>query len=166
QGDFIDRPWAQEAEHAFRRALELDPGVVEARLRLGRVLMRMDRRSEAEVEFVRVTKEATGEDRRFAAYLAWLWLGQLREEARAYAEAAGDYERALMERPGTRSALVALANVRAQAGASSAAWRTAAWALDGPSAVADDDPLTFYPRSQAWKRESVPAALRAQIRRG
>jgi tetratricopeptide (TPR) repeat protein len=58
-----------QAEAAFRRALAADPGLGEARLRLGRVLLLRGRAAEAIVEFQQVAREDGSLRRRYLAHL-------------------------------------------------------------------------------------------------
>ena len=165
RGDIIDLAQVQLVEHAFRRAIELDPTTFEARLRLGHVLWLADRYAEAEAEFRTVTENGTGPDRLFSAYLAWLWLGQMQEANRSWAEAAGAYEHAAAVRPGARSARLAMAALRARLGETGPAWRAAVSLLESPNSEADEDPITLYPLAQTWRHERLTRNMRQQIRR-
>jgi hypothetical protein len=164
QGDLIDLAQVQLAEHAFRRSIDLAPDNVEARLRLGRVLWRADRWAEAESELRKVTERATGTDRLFSGYLAWLWLGQMKEVEREWNEAARSYEQATLIRPEARSARMALAALRARLGLSGQAW-SAAESLVRGRANPEIDPLTLYPHAQSWRHDQVRNEMRLQVRR-
>ncbi len=61
---------AARAEHALRRALALDPTLVEARVRLGHVLWFLDRRDEADRELTQAAREATSTRAPTLLYLA------------------------------------------------------------------------------------------------
>lgn len=93
---------AFEAIGTLRRVLELEPSLVEARVRVGRVLWQLDRWDEAERELRRAFSDATalpatGNDE--WAYLAGMFLGQLLEERRRLVDAHEAYAHALAAYP-------------------------------------------------------------------
>ena len=162
---------AAKAERAFRRALALDPTVVEARVRLGRVLWFLDRREEAERELTEAQREATGANAAPMAYLAALFLGQLYEETGRLDAAREVYEKALSVYPTGQAARLALGRLLVATGREADGWTTTALALEPPAWDRHPpDPWTFY--SQASIRGTSgwsPAArfndLRSRVRR-
>lgn len=91
----------------FERALTLDAGLMEARLRLARLALDRDEVTAAEPLLTSV-KASPDPDHR---YLAALWLGQIRERQKPWTAAAELYVEAIKTRPDAESAYQALANV-------------------------------------------------------
>jgi tetratricopeptide (TPR) repeat protein len=96
-----------EADRAFRDALVLDPGLHEARLRLGRVLLVTGRLVEAEAPLEEVERGPADERQR---YLARLFLGRVAERRGHPDDAARFYARALELWPDSQAARFALAH--------------------------------------------------------
>src|SRR5207247_8376861 len=69
----------KEAEKCYRRALTADPGLFEARVRLGHVLHSLGQPQEAVPELEGVIAEPGADPH--VRYLAWLFLGAIREAA-------------------------------------------------------------------------------------
>jgi hypothetical protein len=92
-----------EAESLYRRALEVDPSCVEARVRLARVLDRLGRRDEAAAEI------ATALDARpsgVVGYYAGIVAGRIATARGQYDEALRQYQHALTLSAGAQSALL------------------------------------------------------------
>jgi len=102
-----------EAARSFRDALELDPRMAEARVRLGRVLLLAGRRDDGVAELARGLDDASRSDSRYDAYL---FLGRAAEDDERLAEARGFFESALALFPRAQSAGLALARLAGQAG--------------------------------------------------
>jgi tetratricopeptide (TPR) repeat protein len=96
---------ARDAERAYRGAITIDPSLLEARVRLGRVLARQGRTAEAWEELGRVTKEG---GKGTASALAHLFLGETEEAAGAEGDALRDYRAALEAEPSLQPAAIAL----------------------------------------------------------
>ena len=96
-----------EAEDLFRRALTLDPSLVEARVRLARLLHVRGRRQEAaaELEVVFASKPVG-----VVAYYAHLFAGRVAESAGGRSEAAAHFTEASTLFPDAQSALLALSH--------------------------------------------------------
>jgi tetratricopeptide (TPR) repeat protein len=137
-----ERDELEGAERHFRRALDLDPALAEARIRLGRVLGLLGRHADAAAELRRVTGDF--DDERLAYYLA-LFLGR-EEEALGRLDAARDaFTRAAALAPRAQSPLLALSHLARAAGDRTAAQESARRVLDLPANEADRfDPLWVY----------------------
>jgi len=110
----------REAESFLRRALGLGPDLLEARLRLGRVLEQLGQPVRAVAELRRVVGNTTDS---LLLYYARLFLGSA-EEALGHLEAAREsYEGAAALYPGAQSARLALAQLMRQSGDRSSAVR-------------------------------------------
>jgi tetratricopeptide (TPR) repeat protein len=96
-----------EADRAFRDALALDPGLLEARLHLGRLLVVTARLVEAE-PLLEEVERGPGDERQ--RYLARLFLGRVAERRGRPDEAARFYARALELWPDSQAARFALAH--------------------------------------------------------
>ena len=103
----------EEAQRTFEQALLADPELHEARLRLGRVLMRLGKTDAARGCFEAVLlKDA--EDA--VAFLARMFLGRIDEDAGRLGEAEKQYVAALELKPSSQPATVAVSHVRQQQG--------------------------------------------------
>src|SRR5262249_50236476 len=95
-GRFITVPSEQktngEAERLFRRALEIDPTLAEARVRLARLLDHRGQHDEAAAE---IDKALTASPPRVAAYFAYLVGGRVAVARARYDEALGQYREAV-----------------------------------------------------------------------
>jgi tetratricopeptide (TPR) repeat protein len=111
----------EQAAKLFHSALAVDPGRLEARLRLGRLRSLQGRAVEAELPLETVAREAT--DPRLS-YLAWLFLGRLHDQRHRLDRAVDAYERALAAQPDSQAARLGLAWVRDRQAGPQAAHRT------------------------------------------
>jgi len=96
----------RDAEHRFSEALDDDPALLEARLRLGWVLVRRGRAEEARGLLETVAETPGDKNRRT---LAWLFLGRVYEEAGDTAAAVEAYRRAIEIAPRFQAPHIALA---------------------------------------------------------
>jgi VWFA-related protein len=115
-GSRVARPpgdLVHEAETEYRQALAVDPSLLEARLRLGRVLQRSGRPEEALGELKTV---ASASDGGATAALAHLFLGELLEHLGKTDEAAQQYRAALDLDATLQPAGLALGGVLARRG--------------------------------------------------
>jgi tetratricopeptide (TPR) repeat protein len=151
----------------LRRALALDPSLVEARLRLGRLLYQLDGGREAQAELERALSEAREAGHVFARYLAGLFLGELHEEARRPADATAAYREATATLPSGLSARMALSHALLVSGHAEEGWSVARGAFDNSDTnrLADTDPWHLYRRGQAWQAASRLRAMREAVRR-
>jgi tetratricopeptide (TPR) repeat protein len=153
----------------FRQALEADPDLTEARLRLGRVLFLLDRNDEARGELDRTLVDARRNDDVASAYLAALFLGNLHEHEGRPTEAADAYRQAISVYSRFPSAPLALARLLAASGRSAEAWSV----VESLFAHADQgggiaiDPSTVYPMGLAsyqWERRIQRLRAMVQLR--
>jgi hypothetical protein len=108
----------RQAEHRFRQALDDDPGLLEARLRLGWVLARRGRPDRA-LPLLKAVAETPGDPTRRS--LAWLFLGKVYEQREELAAAIDAYRRAIDLSPHGQTAHVALAHALERNGGEAAA---------------------------------------------
>jgi tetratricopeptide (TPR) repeat protein len=108
-----------EAERALSDTLALDPGLQEARLRLGQLLVDRGRLVQAESLLDEVEAHAAGDRQR---YLARLFLGRLATARGRVDDAVGFYRRALEAWPDSQAARLALAQALEQSSGPSVAW--------------------------------------------
>jgi tetratricopeptide (TPR) repeat protein len=167
QGTYGARAAASSLQ-SFRRALELDPTLAEARLRLGRVLFLLGRIDEAEAALVQVGREADGADKSAVAYLSGLFLGRLYEHAGRPEMALEAYGRARRQNPAWLTAATAesrLLMARGDMGAAADRLRMATSALPEGERMTTD-PWLLYPRGlEYWYRYDILASLRSCARR-
>jgi tetratricopeptide (TPR) repeat protein len=134
------------AEQLYKRALERSPGLIEARVRLGRVLGRRGRHEEAIAQLQQ--GRAAGEP--LVRFYAHLFLGGEFEAVGKGAEARESYERATAIAPTAQSPLLALSRLADQAGDRTAAREWIARLLKLPAQ--DEERADPW-----WVYEIVPA---------
>ncbi len=156
----------KEAERKYRQALSLAPSLLEARLRLGRVLTLTGRLDEARLELEHARREASAG---YLGYLADLFLGEVHERAGRPAAAAECYEAAIREYPDCQTAYLALGHLREMTGDRE---RGSATVRDlfggegqGRTANPQHDPWWVYWYAQYWQINRRMAELRAMVRR-
>ena len=154
----------KEAEVQYRRALTVDPALTEARVRLGYVLLRLNRLDEARHELATALSTAlsTASASR-AIYLGALFLGAVHEASGNTDQAVATYRRARDAAPGCQVAAIGLANALRLTGqyeGAAEAARTAAMA----GASACDDPWWSYDYGQAWQLDETIEQLRRAVR--
>jgi tetratricopeptide (TPR) repeat protein len=131
----------REAEALFRRALELDAGHVEARLRRGRTLGRLGRHQEAVAELRRVLG---GTREPLLLYYAELFAGA-EEEALAQWNAAGlAYQHAAALYPRAQAPRLALSHLAHRTGNRSGAREALSPVLRAEVNDLEDDPWWIY----------------------
>jgi tetratricopeptide (TPR) repeat protein len=132
---------APEAVATFRKALEQAPQVVEARVRLGRVLWQLDRRDEAVRELRQAMFEAAGREPMFV-YLAGLFLGQVYEEQKLTDEAEQAYRSGLAAHPTGQVIPMLLGRMLVATGRDAEGWAIVSKAIAEPALSVD--PWTAY----------------------
>jgi hypothetical protein len=150
----------RRAEQLYKRALERNPALVEARIRLGRVLGVRGRHEEA-VKELRLGLAATEP---LLRYYAHLFLGVEFEALSNGAEARRSYEQAVALQPNAQSALLGLSRAADQAGDRVAARSTIERMLKLPPDDAERaDPWWVYERVQARHVDRLLADLRQRF---
>ena len=149
----------KDAERQFRSAVAIKPTLVEARLRLGRVLtLRTDPDGMKTLEAI-----VPGSDDGFS-YLARLFEGDALERSGDSAGAERRYQAAIALLPTAQSAYIALAHVRHARGArSEAAADVAALARDR-TLPDTSEPWFWYARGAAWRAGGYAEELRSIVR--
>jgi hypothetical protein len=152
----------RRAEQLYRRALERNPKLVEARIRLGRVLALRGRHGEA-IEQLRQGQSAT---EAVLQYYAHLFLGGEFEALGNGVEARQSYERAAALQPTAQSPLFGLSRLADQAGDRAVARETIARVLKlPPNDYERADPWWVYEIVQARAVDGLLANLRQRIER-
>jgi tetratricopeptide (TPR) repeat protein len=136
-------PLRDQAAGAFRDALALDPGLHEALLRLGRLLLVGGRLIEAEPLLEDVDRRSGDKRQR---YLARLFLGRVAEGRDRRDDATLSYARALASWPDSQAARLALAHVlEREAGPAAARPLVAATLATARRLDRAADPWWLYP---------------------
>ncbi len=144
----------ERAAGHYSRALSVDPGLGEARVRLGRVLLEQGRLDEARKELEQA--RALGGDP-FATYHALLFLGRLQQEAGRVALAREACEAAVAQFPDAATPRIALSQLLVELGDREGALATLGPAMPaaGGNSAARRDYWWDYPngaRRQAGQR--------------
>jgi len=139
--DSLNRARVQQAEHFYQRALEMDPTLLEGRLRLGALLVETGSPSAAQIELRQVLSE-TKDARQI--YLAYLFLGQIEEQAGRIDQAVGLYLRALAAWPQSQVARIALGNAQEKSGDVAAAHALIVSFFGRPMSGREQDPWSGY----------------------
>jgi tetratricopeptide (TPR) repeat protein len=148
----------KDAERDYRQALVLSPELIEARLRLGRVLaLRNDDESMRVFDQIAEGIEAPYQ------YLARLFEGDVYERAGKLADAERQYLTAVALMPESQSAFLALAHVRYTRGARAQSAQDVR-VTTGARGVPDTaDPWFWYSRGTAWRGPVYLDDLRKMI---
>jgi tetratricopeptide (TPR) repeat protein len=132
----------EDAESSFRDVLAVDASVVEARLRLGRLLAEQERFVEAEPLLDQAQREGTARQR----YLALLFLARAAERRMDWTGAFRFYSRALEADPDGAAARLGLAlQLERQAGPAAARAAVLETLSRGARLDAKTDPWSNYP---------------------
>jgi len=158
EGDDRARGLRREAEALYRRALDADGSLVEARVRLGRVLALTGRLDAADSELDAALQTTTDPRQR---YLGNLFRGAVYERQARWADAAACYRRAVEIDAHNQAARIALSHALARSGDDRGA-REAARAFfgAGPS-LAQGDTWWGYPFG--WSNRGAPALDRLRL---
>lgn len=154
----------EEAEKYFKQAAVLAPDLVEARLRLGRVLMRRGDPDSAARE-LRSALERTVQDPdryTYVQYLAWMFLGMVEVDRGNLESAEKSYGEALRLFPRAQAIRVAMSELAYLSGRDAEA---AAQVVSMLQSSARDDPWWTYLLGDAWHFEARLADMRAQALR-
>jgi cytochrome c-type biogenesis protein CcmH/NrfG len=145
---------------AFEAALAADPTLLEARLRLGRVLWRLNQPAPARAAFEEVlakSKDATD------LYLAHLFRGRVLEESERFEEAEQDYRAALSLRPPSEPAAVAVAHARLRLGNSAGAREALEAAMNQAPHRTELDPFKGYVMAHSREGQTLLDELKAEL---
>lgn len=155
--------WKQ-AEKQFREAVTLAPDHLEARIRLGQALLRLDRPADAAVELRRSAGAVQDGD---LGYFVQMLLGQAEERLGRDIVAAACYDRAAALVPEARSPILARAALNRRSGDQGGAWSDLQKRLSPPiPRQIDVDPWWRFYHSQSVPSSSLLAELRASIPAG
>jgi tetratricopeptide repeat protein len=148
------------AERALRAAVDADPGLVEARVRLGRV---QTMRGESADALRTLAALGPGTEPGFL-YLARLFEGDVHETVGDLAAADRAYGEAMAVMPAAQSAQIARAHVRHTAGHRDEAIRDVVALAQAASLIADDDPWLIYRHGSVWRLAGYLDTLRQMVR--
>ncbi len=151
----------EAARLAFEDVLTVSPDHSEARLRLGRVLWRLQKADEARACFEKILSKA-GEPA--VQYLAHLFLGRVLEDKGAWSGAEEHYRVALSIQPASETAAVALSQVRFLQGDYESAREILAAGIEAARHRTDFDPWVPYLIVQSPVGEQILAGLREGLR--
>jgi len=150
----------RRTEQLYKRALERNPKLLEARIRLGRVLGRRGRHEEA----VEQLRQGLSTDEPVLQFYAHLFLGAELEALGNVLEARQSYERAAAIQPTAQSPLFGLSRVADRAGDKVASREAIARALKLPASDFErPDPWWVYEVVQARNLDRLLADLRQRI---
>jgi tetratricopeptide (TPR) repeat protein len=153
----------RNAEGEYRRALDADPALAEARLRRGRVLARQGKHSEAAAELRQVLPTLREP---LLEYFGRLFLGAEEEALGRFSEARSLYQQAGELYPRAQAPRFALSHLSHRSGSRSAARSALDAAFARSSQMAeDDDPWWTYQRvpgrmANEWREATYRALLR------
>lgn len=148
------------AETALGRAIEIDPKLDEARLRLGRV---QGKRAEADAALATLAALRSPATEAGFVYLARLFEGEVLESTREFEKAEAAYRAAIAAMPSAESAQIALANLLHGAGRRDEALRRILDLSAGANTRAKNDPWILYRTGEAWRQDDYFDALRALV---
>ncbi len=152
----------RRAESLLRKALAADPRLVEASLRLGRVLTELERSEEA-LPHLRMAIETATDSA--LAYYAHLFMGEAMHALGKRDDARRHYENAIAVFPDSQAARLALGFVLRSEGDREAARTAIAPALEPSPRSKDDDPWWDYYDGEARHVERLLDELRAPYTR-
>ncbi len=152
-----------QAESCYRRAFTADPGLLEARVRLGHVLHRRGQSEKAvpELEGVVAAPDADPHVR----YLAWLFLGAIREAEGRPRDAVPAYQAAIRLLPDSQAPYVALSHAFHRLGERAPSREALRESIGRAGRRHDWDPWWVYPWGQSHEADARLDALRQQALR-
>ena len=148
----------RRAESLLRKALAANPSLVEASLRLGRVLTQLQRPEEA---LPHLRQAAAGSTDRASTYYAHLFLGDATLALGQLEEARRQYQNAITIFPDSQAARLALGFVLRSLGDRTATLAAIAPALKASPRSPDDDPWWDYYDGDAAQVDRLLEQLRA-----
>jgi len=162
-GSFRHTEFLKSAERSFRRAVELSPGMTEARVRHGRVLDLLGQHRESAAELRAALASIEDSELR---YYALLFLGRAEEMAGSAENAHEAFEAAARLFPLAPSPVVALSRLAVEGGDRRTAAMLAGRVLHGSgSATLEDDPWWTYDQCAGRNDARLMEELRSRMRR-
>jgi tetratricopeptide (TPR) repeat protein len=149
-----------QAEADFRRALRAEPGLLEAQVRIGRVLHLQGEPAKAVVELRQAVATPGGDAR--VRYLAWLFLGAAEEAVGRADEGMRAYRQALAVIPDGQAAVVGLSHSLHRLGERGPSRDVLLPSSFAPGRAAVRDPWWDYRWGEAHELEDRLHALRRQ----
>jgi tetratricopeptide (TPR) repeat protein len=149
-----------QARDAYAQAVGADAGLLEARLRHGRVLWHLGENERARADLERVAADASAPPP--VAYLAQLFLARVHDDAGRPAEAERAYRAALALAPTGQSAAVGLAQLLGRRGGASAARELLEEALEHAPRREPREVFWTYPAAFGANGEEELARLREE----
>lgn len=158
-----DRAELRQAEDYFRRALKENPEMTEARLRLGHVLVMLERYADAAVE-LRQAIASPAEP--LLQYYALMFQGAAEEALGHGEDATAAYSRAASLYPTSQSPRVALSALARRRGDRAGAWLAMQQVFGLPSTEPSrDDPWWTYPIAQGRLGDQLLQVVQRPFRR-
>jgi tetratricopeptide (TPR) repeat protein len=146
-----------DAQAALTKALQRDPNLLEARLRLGRVLLLRGKPREALAELERVGRESSNPAQ---IYMARMFEGRCHERLGDARGAAAAFEAAIERMPRAQAGLVALGRALDRLGENQRAQNAFGEAM---KPVVDPDPWLHYVKGQRDRIDSLADELRSLV---
>jgi tetratricopeptide (TPR) repeat protein len=165
---FVDLPEGRfrekltRAAEALRQALAVEPEMHEARLRLGRVLWRLDQLADAQATLERVLASARAAE---VLYLAHLFLARVHDDAGRPEEAERVYRKALALDPTAQAPAVGLAQLLSRGGDLQGARAFLESAVAATPRPAPRDAYMSYHVGLRNEPDGLVDALRAEVGR-
>ena len=158
-----DRAELREAEDFFRRALKENPEMTEARLRLGHVLLMLERYADAAVELRQAVASAAEP---LLQYYASMFHGAAEEALGQSEDAVAAYSRAASLYPTSQSPRVALSALARRRGDRAGAWHAMQQVFGLPATEPSrDDPWWTYLNAQGRDADRWLEEVRRPFRR-
>jgi len=164
---FSSVSYGQESRHWFRKALETQPMMVEARMRLGRSLHLTQNDPDAGAVLTRALADALRANHVFAAHLSALTLGEIHEDQGRLLEAIPYYRQAVQIHRG-HTASVALGMALVRTGQRAEGWEQGRlmFGTKGSGTASLLDPWAVARSAQYWQTASRIAEMRKAVRGG
>jgi len=163
---FSDVRYGHESRQWFRKALERNPMLVEARMRLGRSLHLTQNDPDATVVLTQALEDALTVNHVFAAHLSALLLGEILEDNGRLLDAIPYYRQAVEIYRG-HSASVALGMALVRTGQRLEGWEQGRlmFGTRGPGNESLLDPWAVVRAAQYWQTASRMTEMRKAVRR-
>ena len=149
------------AESYYRRALDLQPSLFDARLRLGRMLLEADRFDEALAQVTRASERATSPKEH---YLARLFLGRVHAGAGRWSESVAAHTAAGGLLADCQSWALALSYALLKLGAKDEALAQVRIALERSNPARCEDPWWEYEFGYGRRADALLEQLREELR--